>query len=57
MVQTPEGEDDRDWIALHITDFFNEVSLLAEMAVTSEDAAKYNMAGKGFPAVTHLILI
>lgn len=51
IVQTPDGEDSNDWIALHITDFFNELSLLAEMATTHEDAEKFNLPGKGFPPV------
>ena len=51
IVQTPDGENVNDWIALHIMDFFNEISMLAEMATTHEDAAQFGMPGKGFPQV------
>lgn len=50
LVQTPEGENVNDWIALHVMDFFNEISLLGELATTHEDAEKFNQPGRGFPA-------
>ena len=49
IVQTPNGEDENDWVALHITDFYNELVILGEMATTSDDAEKFSAAGKGFP--------
>lgn len=49
LVQTPGGENDNDWIALHIMDFFNEVTMLSEIATAHDDAEQFSMPGKGFP--------
>ena len=28
MVQVPDGEDEKEWIAVHAVDFFNRISLI-----------------------------
>ena len=28
MIQVPDGEDEKEWIAVHAVDFFNRISLI-----------------------------
>ena len=46
-VQLPPNEDENEWIAANLVDFFNEISLL--YGLVGDDANRYTEPGDGFP--------
>lgn len=46
-VKLPQNEDENEWIAANLVDFFNEISLL--YGLVGDDANQYSEPGEGFP--------
>jgi len=48
IVQCPPGEDEKEWVAANVLDFFNSVSLFWSL-IAVEAKEEYNRPGLGFP--------
>lgn len=47
-VRLPSGEDPNDWLAMHLVDFYNEISLLYNLCA-DDGAERFTKPGEGFP--------
>ena len=46
-VQLPEGEDKNEWFAMHVVDFYNEISLLYGIVAEIDTAERFPVMGAG----------
>ena len=46
-VRLPEGEDKNEWFAMHVVDFYNEISLLYGIVAEIDTAERFPVMGAG----------
>ena len=46
-VRLPEGEDLNEWFAMHIVDFYNEITLLYAIVAELDTEEKFPVMGAG----------
>ena len=58
-VKLPEGEDKNEWFAMHVVDFYNEISLLYGIVAEIDTAERFPVMGAGmsnYKAFKHLCI-